>query len=317
MNYARARNYRLYRRNDRVLDLELDGGRCLLGHDPHGLSKNYKNSISRGLYTALPAAIHARTAKLLEQLFPGFQVVILPSRVGALELLVEEMAVEIDERAFGLFEFTTPCRDGQLALWRPFAASDPQSSNIILPIIPQPGYLAPQAILYKQHAGFQPRHIPLCSPIFLHGMHYMLQLLQRAQNYGNLASVAKLEHQPGRYRESLGVNRAWFSEEQWKRFLPSSAETWARHGPYVYLKDPGGDRGRALHSSWAALKAEYPGIRVPGSVEQVIILPSLASHSEEKLIRSFFERAENLAASLKPAEEPAGRSAEEPTEEQI
>ena len=297
MNYTRARNYRLYCSAKRILDLELDGGRCLLGHNPKGLGKTYKNSISRGLYTALPNAIHARTVKLIRTIFPAFQAVIIPDRMQALKLLASVTGCDLTSTDFSLFNFKVPYRNslhsGHICLWRPFSGLKQDEADIMLPIIPQPGYAAPQVILYKQSAGFHPRNIPLCSPIFLYGLHHVLLLLQRALHYGSLGSVAKMDHQPRKHRESLGITRPWFREEQWRRFLPSPSNIWERRGPYIYLKLQNG--GENLNESWATLKAEYPELQFPTHATQVLILPSLASYGEQRLINSFFEQTENSA----------------------
>ena len=273
--------------------MELDTGRCLFGHNPKGLSKNYKNSISRGLYVALPSSIHARTAKIIAALFPQYQVVILPDRAQAISLLADEIGAELRSDVFSLFNARIPYSKtggtGYISLWRPFAESE--NTDIILPIIPQPGYTAPQIILFRQDSGFHPRNIPLCSLIFLHGLYHVLMLLQRAFHYGSLNSVAKMEHQPGKHRESLGITRHWFSEEQWSRFLPPSSTVWERRGPYVYANEVGRE---SLKNSWNVLQSEHSGLRLPMHAERVIILPSLASYGEQKLIRTFFNRTEEV-----------------------
>ncbi|MGI9256118.1 MAG: hypothetical protein ACR2PY_04195, partial [Salinispira sp.] len=233
MNYTRARNYRLYHGGGRVLDVELDGGRCLLGHNPRGLSTNYKNTISRGLYTALPGAIHARVVRLLRACFPGFHAVVLPNREQALRVLKAETGLSFNERSFSHFDYTAMYCNGRkkMSLWRPFSGQNADEADIIIPIIPQPGYTTPQAILYKHDASFQPRNFPLCSPMFLHGMYHVIHLLQRAQQYGRFGSVAKMEHQPKKHRESLGITRHHFCEEQWRRFFPEKSAIWERTGP--------------------------------------------------------------------------------------
>ena len=298
MNYTRARNYRLYCSGKKVIDMELDGGRCLFGHSPSGLSKSYKNSISRGLYAALPNAIHARVAKLATSLFPGFRAIILPDRRQVVDLLAKEVGLEVKTEVFSLFRFSasyhTAEKSGHLALWRPFAPQE-ENADIILPIIPQPGYASPQLILFKSDAGFHPRSIPQSSPLFLYGLYHVLLLLQRGLRYASLGSIAIMRHQPKKHRDSLGIQRPWFCEEQWQRFLPPFSTVWERTGPYVYLKTTGGEAASALRAEWEGLRAEYNGLRLPTHAEQLIILPSLASQGEQTLISSFFARTEHIS----------------------
>ncbi|MCL2184382.1 MAG: hypothetical protein FWB86_00815 [Treponema sp.] len=95
----RARDYRLYTKNQRLVDLWLNGGAAIMGHTPSNLLREIKNTASRGLYAPFPHFTEGRLLKALSKLLPAhnFRIYAAPPQ----ELIT-------------LFE------DGKAKLWRPF-----------------------------------------------------------------------------------------------------------------------------------------------------------------------------------------------------
>ena len=67
----RARGYRLYTESARFVDLYLDGGRAVLGHNPPGVLREMKNAAERNLFAPYPSYYTRRFEKALSLLFPG------------------------------------------------------------------------------------------------------------------------------------------------------------------------------------------------------------------------------------------------------
>ncbi|MDR1230501.1 MAG: hypothetical protein LBK61_03760 [Spirochaetaceae bacterium] len=67
----RARAYRLYTESKRFVDLYLDGGRAVLGHNAPNVLRELKNAADRSLFAPYPSCYTKRFEKALSQLFPG------------------------------------------------------------------------------------------------------------------------------------------------------------------------------------------------------------------------------------------------------
>jgi hypothetical protein len=116
----RARDFRLYTKTGRLVDLWQNNGAAVLGHTPSSLLRELKNTASRGLYAPFPHFLEARYHKALSRVFP--------------------------DRSFRLYfapppELETLVADGNAALWRPFANSAsplevPESPPVLIPVVP-------------------------------------------------------------------------------------------------------------------------------------------------------------------------------------
>jgi hypothetical protein len=120
-NVLRARGFRLYLANGkRLVDLWLNGGAAILGHTPHNLLRELKNTASRGLYAPFPHFTEARYLKALSKIFPG--------------------------RSFRLYAAPPPelyalFNKGEAKLWRPYTNPDSpfavtENAPILVPVLP-------------------------------------------------------------------------------------------------------------------------------------------------------------------------------------
>ncbi|MDR2922424.1 MAG: hypothetical protein LBU85_03655 [Treponema sp.] len=116
----RARDFRLYTKTGRLVDLWQNNGAAVLGHTPPSLLKELKNTASRGLYAPFPHFLEARYHKALSRIFPG--------------------------RAFRLYAAPPPeleklAADGSASLWWPFAdpaspLTVPENPPVLIPVLP-------------------------------------------------------------------------------------------------------------------------------------------------------------------------------------
>jgi hypothetical protein len=116
----RARDFRLYTKAGRLVDLWQNNGAAVLGHTPPSLLRELKNTASRGLFAPFPHFLETRYHMALSRIFPG--------------------------RTFRLFAAAPPGLDtlvagGNAALWRPFADSAsplgvPESPPVLIPVVP-------------------------------------------------------------------------------------------------------------------------------------------------------------------------------------
>lgn len=356
MKVTRARGYRLYYGDEkqRALDIALGGGSCLFGHDPRGLSVQYKNNISRGLYLGGESRLHAGVSRLIKDRFPGWRSLIYPTRAHLREELRGTLGIELTKADFHRFtpevrEYSIGDRTFTLGFWRPFAgasgdisSASPTASaddgttgaaltprsvesagdaaagrstsdaaaartwrsvesagdaaagfsgpDLLLPILPQPGNFAPQILLYRPgFAGEDLRVEPglPVSPVMLAGLKKVLELLEMAERFACFGSVARLSHQPKKHLEALGVTRQWFAEEFWARYEPTQGSPWTRTGPYLQLIDP-----ESVEDTWPRIIKYWrnAGLILPERPDYVIIIPSMLSRSESKLLRLFLEQ---------------------------
>jgi len=116
----RARDFRLYTKAGRLVDLWQNNGAAVLGHTPPSLLRELKNTASRGLYAPFPHFLEARYHKALSRVFP--------------------------DRTFRLYAAPPPgletlAANGSAVLWRPFTnpASPlevPENPPVLIPVVP-------------------------------------------------------------------------------------------------------------------------------------------------------------------------------------
>jgi hypothetical protein len=116
----RARDFRLYTKAGRLVDLWQNNGAAVLGHTPPALLRELKNTASRGLYAPFPHFLEARYHKALSRIFPGRDFRLYAAPPPELEKLIA---------------------NGSAALWRPFAdpASPlgvPENPTVLIPVVP-------------------------------------------------------------------------------------------------------------------------------------------------------------------------------------
>jgi len=117
----RARDFRLYTKNGRLVDLWQNGGAAVLGHTPPSLLRELKNTASRGLYAPFPHFMEGRYIKALSRIFPGRHFIFYAAPPPELYALAAE---------------------GRAALWRPFLdpavplAVPENAPPVLIPVAP-------------------------------------------------------------------------------------------------------------------------------------------------------------------------------------
>jgi hypothetical protein len=289
MKVTRARDYRLYfgDQRSRLLDLALDGGRALFGHSPRGLSKTYKAGISRGLYAPFLSEAHSRACGHLRNRFPDYKVLIFPDRRRTLDFLLRGPGIDVPESAFRR-PGGTYGPESSVQIWRPYEAQE-ACADFLLPIIPQPGNWAPQALLYRRSMD-ELKSYETCSPLALEGLVHMLELMEVAERYATFGSAAKLDNQPKKHAAALGKTRPHLDESQWARALPAESaarsSTWLRRGPYLSHRDPESIDPEQWHRF--TRRGRSHGLLLPGTADSVIIIPAMFSDREERAMHTLF-----------------------------
>ncbi|GHV85314.1 hypothetical protein AGMMS50230_09220 [Spirochaetia bacterium] len=152
----RARGWRLYTTNGRLVDLWQSGGRALLGHNPPGLLRSIKNSGERGLFAPFPHSAEERLYKALGLLFPRRRF-----RLYKDEASLDKM-------------LTLSAADGKAAIdkrWRPYldkgALALFDTTPVFIPILPFsfPGAPAVLVLDPAADAEFPPSQV--LSPLVL------------------------------------------------------------------------------------------------------------------------------------------------------
>ncbi len=324
MNITRARNYRLYYGDptQRILDISLDGGRCLLGHNPKGLGKNYKNSISRALYTGFPSGVHGKIARRLRKRFPSYFPWIFPSRASALWFLAKERGMHIDESVFYRQDELSNEHElsnqygghSRLEIWRPFLDREMPVARFAAFVLPLPGHFTPQILLFRNETDQPQAAAEPVSPVLLRAMLHVYDLLERAEDLHSLGSEVKIRHRPQSAQN--GYTSPWFHEKQWARFWDEPSGVVRRRGPYMYadtasrtrIEPPAAlgnnapwdadtasrtrDEPQNQTRQWREIRriARTDGVLLPQTISDLIILPSMASDSEVKKVRTILER---------------------------
>ncbi len=154
----RARGARLYTaEGSRWLDCWADGGRALIGHRPGGVSLRLKNEINRGLYAPYPNRWDKRLAAALLKLFPGYKTVRIFRNMERAAALSSRKKHPIDP-----LDLPVETRTIADPIWgRPLLPNHPGSS-ILFPILPVPGIIEAQTVLYTGEFDDQ---LPLNDPV--------------------------------------------------------------------------------------------------------------------------------------------------------
>jgi hypothetical protein len=137
----RARGYRLYTESARFVDLYLDGGRAVLGHNAPGILREMKNVAERSLFAPYPSYWTRRFEKALSLLFPEKSFTVYGS-MEALPSVIRE----------------------QTPVWRPYMKWGGGDALAVLP-----HSLAPVALVSRPQSDDTsvPSHIQGLSPVIL------------------------------------------------------------------------------------------------------------------------------------------------------
>jgi hypothetical protein len=246
----RARDFRLYTKSGRLVDLWQNGGAAVLGHTPPSLLRELKNTASRGLYAPFPHFMEGRYIKALSRVFPG--------------------------RYFHFYAAPPPelyalAAEGRAALWRPFLdsaaplAATENSPPVLIPIVPgiqgwRGGLPYGLCVLAVDPAFEKTASLPpgdFLSPILL---------AYAARGIYDLIAAAPQRANPAypRVRQALKNNQ-------------SNTIQWQRQGVYLTLREnPSPD-------NWAALFRRFldKGFLLPPIATQPLILPGILSPGEE------------------------------------
>jgi len=241
----RARDFRLYTKAGRLVDLWQNNGAAILGHTPPSLLRELKNTASRGLYAPFPHFLEERYHKALSRIFPDryFRLYSAPPRV------LKEMVA-----------------DGDAALWRPFTNSAsplevPEDPPFLIPVVPGiqtwrdglPLGLCVLAIKKDAAIGADGDLLP---PVLL---------AAAARGVYDLISVAPARANPMYPRIAKALKN---NEEQ---------NFWQRSG--IYLTP----RQKPSQKEWAEVFLRFleKGFLLPPFPSQPLILPGILSPGEE------------------------------------
>jgi hypothetical protein len=245
----RARDFRLYTKAGRLVDLWQNNGAAVMGHTPPSLLRELKNTASRGLYAPFPHFMETRYHKALSRIFP--------------------------DRTFRLYSGSPPglekiVADGDAAFWRPFANSAaplevPESPPILIPVIPG---------IQTWRAGLP---LGLCvlaikGDADIPSGDFLPPVLLAAAARGiyDLISVAQARANPMYPRIAKALKN---NEEQ---------NFWQRSG--IYLTP----RQKPSQKDWAELFLRFleNGFLLPPIPSQPLILPGVLSPGEEAKLAS-------------------------------
>jgi len=257
----RARSYRLYTKNQRLIDLWLNGGAAVMGHTPPNLLREIKNTASRGLYAPFPHFTEGRFIKALSKLLPAhnFRIYAAPPQ----ELIT-------------LFE------NGKAKLWRPFKnpeapfAADDNAPLLILVIqgislwrggLPMGLCITAQQI---QKQSLQLQESETLPPVLLaaatRGIYDILAAPQRAKPL--LPRIDKICTQQT-------VNKVCI---------------WQREGIYLTLKE------EIKTEEWETLFCQYleAGFLLPPTQSFPLILPGEMSAGEEAKLAELLKKSVDI-----------------------
>ena len=247
----RARDFRLYTKAGRLVDLWQNNGAAVLGHTPPSLLREIKNTASRGLYAPFPHFLEERYRKALSRVFPdrAFQLYAAPPS-GLETLVADESAV----------------------LWRPFAdpASPlgiPENPPILIPVVPgiqtwRNGLPLGLCVLaVKDDADIKSGDFlpPVLLAAAIRGIY-------------DLISVAPARANPQYPRIA-------------KALKSSPQNFWQRNGIYLM------PRQKPSQEEWAALFRRFleNGFLLPPLPSQPLILPGVLSPGEEAKLASLID----------------------------
>jgi hypothetical protein len=159
----RARGFRLYGGNLKLIDLWQCGGAAILGHKPANVVRSIKNASERGLFAPFPNTAHRRFTKALGRLFP-------PERGFAFKVYADWSAVPDYQK---------------LPVWRPFSGAGVENSAAFRPILPFP--LAPAVIVCQKSLENDFPPAGFVSPLLLAGTERAVYDLLACPERGNMA----------------------------------------------------------------------------------------------------------------------------------
>jgi hypothetical protein len=244
----RARDFRLYTKSGRLIDLWQNGGAAVLGHTPPSLLRELKNTASRGLYAPFPHFLEGRYLKALSRVFPGRNFRLYAAPPPELRALVAE---------------------GQAVLWRPFLdpsaplAVPENAPPVLIPVAPGiqgwhgglPYGLCALAInpAFEQTASLPPGDF--LSPVLL---------ACAARGIYDLIAAAPQRANPAYIRIAQALKN-------------SQSNQWQRQGLYLTLRET------LSPENWVALFRRFleKGFLLPPVSYQPLILPGVLSPGEE------------------------------------
>jgi len=247
----RARDFRLYTKAGRLVDLWQNNGAAVLGHTPPSLLRELKNTASRGLYAPFPHFLETRYHKALSRVFPDrtFRLYLAPP--PGLESLVA---------------------NGSAVLWRPFANSAaplevPESPPVLIPVVP--GIQAWRAglplglcvLAVKENTVIPPGDFlpPVLLAAAIRGIYDLVSAAPARANpvYPHIAKALKTSE---------------------------GHPSWQRSGIYLTL------RQKPSPEEWAALFRRFleNGFLLPPVPSHPLILPGVLSPGEETKLASLF-----------------------------
>lgn len=245
----RARGYRIYDAGGkRYLDLQLAGGRALLGHRPERVLHELKNLASRGLLGDFPSVFERRLAKALAKLVPDHPVVRvfgneerladrLGEALGASQTIVDPVIENIANVRAGRRTSNAAGRES-IWRWRPyFPGGDraPLGVSVAVPVLPFPGSFVPAVACIR---GAAESTLPPSDPV----------------SPALLGALARSAYDLLQFME-----RGTYGEETWARF---DCPWWERRGPYLVACCEKGEYSEIfcrLLEKGIHISPEYPG----------------------------------------------------------
>ena len=250
----RARDFHLYLDNGkRLTDLWLHGGKAILGHKPHLMLRELKNSAERGLFCPFPHFLEKRLLKALGEIFPGRIFRLYPdtsSLSKALENASRFAEADFAEADFAKANFTEP---GRIPLWRPFTGElAEKDADIMIPVLPCP--LGPEVLVIDKNLDAAFPQSELISPVILAAAARAVYNLVRAMRE-KLPKYVKIE-----------------------KALKGSV--WRRKGVYLIANGAGVANGAEGYKEMFRRFLEG-GFLLPPSPVEPAILPMFMSPGEE------------------------------------
>ena len=122
----RARGYHLYtQKGDRLLDMYLNNGALIFGHNPESQVRKLKNLLSRGLVTSLPSILGERLKQSLANILPAHSYFGIANSVeDALSVVSQKFGIR---RSVSVIDPLTNVSwsSATVAWWRPLSNSQP------------------------------------------------------------------------------------------------------------------------------------------------------------------------------------------------
>ena len=247
----RARAYRLYTKNQRLVDLWLNGGAAVMGHNPPNLLRELKNTASRGLYAPFPHFTEGRFLKALSKLLPDYNFRIYSAPPQELITLFEK---------------------GTAKLWRPF-------KNPEAPFAADDN--APLLILVIQGISLWRGGLPMCLCVTAQSKRYAQKETAQLPENETLSPVLLATAARGVYDLLTTPERAKPLLQRIDKICTQQNANkvcrWQREGIYLTLKE------EIKKEEWETLFKQFleAGFLIPPAPSQPLILPGEMSAGEE------------------------------------